>query len=152
MSKLNLKWIIISLILIAPYIELARILVDNSSQARDIRMPSIFSLAQARMPTVSEMYTDLIALKYFFMLYGVGLVVGLRYRLLSLASDEPIYSLVYLLSFIGVLFIILALAFQGIGYVFQLYPFMVISSFLIILSLIATRRKIVPSTINRKKK
>ncbi|WP_133138091.1 hypothetical protein [Legionella rowbothamii] len=152
MSKLNLKWIIISLILIAPYIELARLLVDYFAQGRDIMMPSIFTLDQTRKLGEFELYTDLLALKYFFLWYGMGAVVGLRNRLLSVGSEESVYSWVYLFSFIAVLFILLALVLEGLVYLFQLYPFMVISSFLIILSLIATRRTIVHSAIIRKKK
>lgn len=81
MNKMNIKWIIISLILIAPYIELARLLIDNYPQFRDFKLPGLHSFGPSPKLNASDLYTALFNLKYFLLLYGVGLVVGVRYLL-----------------------------------------------------------------------
>jgi hypothetical protein len=153
MIRLNLKWICIALVLIAPYVEMVRVTVDNYQHFPRFKLPNeIFDQTNQSKIGLTEACATIFTLKYFFVLYAIGWGVGLKSSVLydDFKNGMNGYSVIYSTSLLFLVFFLFTLLLFGMGYYLQQKPFIVISSLLIIVSLMLTKNKLCNTSEKRK--
>lgn len=129
MIRLNLKWICISLVLIAPYVEIVRVAVDNYQHFPRFKLPhEIFEQTNQNKIGLTEACAIISALKYFFVLYAIGWGVGLKSGVLydDLNNGMNGYSVIYSMVLLFLVFFLFTLLLSGMVYYIQQKPFIVI--------------------------
>lgn len=134
--KAVLRWIAVSLILVAPFFELTKVILDNYHL-----FPSFdpLNFGASRKLDSPSLYQILYMLKYFFLLYALGCVVLCKYYDLYAHPEIVFISLVYSMVFLFASSILLSLTIEGLVYLYQLNPFAFISCILISLSLFLSK-------------
>lgn len=135
-QKTVLRWIGVSLISAAPFIELTRIILDNYQMFISFD-PS--NLHPSRELNLSDLHAILFALKYFFFLFGIGVIVQWKYFDYDELGMFTVVAHIYCMVIMFLSFALLCFAINGMVYLFQLNPFVFISILLICLSLLLSK-------------